>query len=92
MSVEQTITQRLTEAFAPVRLTVRNDSHLHAGHAASPGTGDSHFHVAIVSATFQGVPRVERHRMINAALEPLLSGPVHALSISALAPEEAEAG
>ena len=40
MTVEDTIRQKLTEAFTPERLDVRNDSHLHSGHAGSPGTGD----------------------------------------------------
>lgn len=89
MSVESTIRQKLTAQFAPTDLEVVNESHFHAGHAGSPGTGDSHFRVAIVSAVFAGKTRVERHRLVNAALADELKGGVHALAIKAHAPGEA---
>lgn len=88
MSVEQTIEQKLTAQFAPALLEIHNDSHLHSGHAGSPGTGESHFRVRIVSQSFAGQSRVERHRAVNEALADELAGPVHALNISALAPDE----
>lgn len=89
MSIEETIREKLTEAFSPLRLDVVNDSHRHAGHAGSPGTGESHFRVTIDSAKFAGLSRVERHRLVNQALAAELSGPVHALAIKALAPDDA---
>jgi BolA protein len=88
MSVEQSIREKLTLAFAPETLEVVNDSHRHHGHAGSPGTGESHFSIKVVSAAFGGKSRVERHRMVNAALAEELAGPVHALAIKALAPGE----
>lgn len=88
MSVEQVIREKLTKAFSPVALEVENDSHRHAGHRSSPGTGESHFRVHIVSKKFDGLSRVERHRLVNAALAAELSGPVHALAIKASAPGE----
>ena len=88
MSVENSIREKLTQAFAPVALDVSNDSHLHAGHASSPGTGESHFSIKVVSAAFDGKSRLERHRMVNDVLAEELSGRIHALSISALSPEE----
>lgn len=75
-------------AFAPAALEVVNDSQRHAGHAGSPGTGESHFSVKVVSAAFAGKSRVERHRMVNEVLAEELNGKIHALAISALAPEE----
>lgn len=75
-------------AFAPAALEVINDSQRHAGHAGSPGTGESHFSVKVVSAAFAGKSRVERHRMVNEVLAEELNGKIHALAISALAPEE----
>ena len=69
MSVETTIREKLTEAFAPTRLDVINESHLHAGHRNSPGTGESHFRVLIVSSAFAGASRVARHRAVNKLLE-----------------------
>lgn len=88
MTVEQEIRRKLMQAFAPTRLEVVNESHLHAGHAASPGTGNSHFQVVVVSARFVAEGRLARHRMINDVLAAELAGPVHALSVTALAPGE----
>src|SRR5262245_59288006 len=82
MSVERDITDKLTAAFAPAALEVVNDSDRHAGHAGSPGTGESHFTVKVVSASFAGKSRLERHRMINRALAAELAGKVHALAVT----------
>jgi BolA protein len=84
MSVENLIREKLTQAFAPVSLDVTNDSHLHTSHASSPGTGESHFSIKVVSAAFDGKSRLERHRMVNAVLAEELSGRIHALAVSAL--------
>ena len=89
MSVEQSIREKLTSAFAPVALRVVNDSHRHAEHASSPGTGESHFSLYVVSDAFSGKSRLERHRMVNAVLAEELAGKVHALAVTALAPGEA---
>ena len=86
MSVEESIREKLTEAFSPEKLEVVNDSHRHAGHAGSPGTGESHFRVEIISEKFSGLSRVECHRRINETLAKELAGPVHALTIRASAP------
>ncbi|MBN9143796.1 MULTISPECIES: BolA family protein [unclassified Novosphingobium] len=83
------ITQRLTAAFAPVRLDVINDSSSHAGHMGDDGTGESHFTVLIESAAFTGVNRVMRQRMVNQALGDIPGQRVHALAIRAFAPGEA---
>jgi BolA protein len=88
MSVEATIREKLTQAFQPTRLDVVNESHLHAGHRSSPGTGESHFRVLIVSAAFAGASRVARHRAVNKLLEPELKGKVHALALQTFAPDE----
>jgi BolA family transcriptional regulator, general stress-responsive regulator len=88
MSVEQTIRDKLSAALAPTRLEVSNESHLHAGHRQSPGTGESHFRVLIVSPAFLGKPRLERHRLVNATLADELAGKVHALALSTYAPGE----
>jgi stress-induced morphogen len=88
MSVERDIRDKLTKAFAPEVLEIVNDSHRHAGHAGSPGTGMSHFTVKVVTASFAGKSRLERHRMVNDVLAEELAGKIHALAIKALAPEE----
>ena len=89
--MEQQIRQKLATAFTPSRLEVVNDSHHHAGHVHSPETGESHFSVLVVSDAFAGKTRLERHRMINAALADELKT-VHALAITALAPADRRAG
>ena len=89
MDVETAMRERLMVALEPTRLDVVNESHLHAGHASSPGTGESHFRVLIVSKLFEGRSRVDRHRMVNDALADLLRQRVHALAIHAHAPGEA---
>ena len=89
MSLESRSVDKLTAQFAPELLEVVNESHFHAGHAGSPGTGESHFRVAIVAAAFAGKSRIERHRLVNAALAEELKGGVHALAIKAFAPGEA---
>jgi stress-induced morphogen len=88
MRAEDAIREKLTSAFAPIALQVVNDSGRHAGHASSPGTGESHFSVTVVSDAFAGKSRIERHRMVNVALADELAGKVHALAIQALTPEE----
>ncbi len=89
MSVEQNIREKLTTAFTPDALQVINDSHHHAGHAGSPGTGESHFTVHVVSPAFAGKSRLERHRMVNTVLAEELSGKIHALAVTALSPQDA---
>ena len=88
MSAQMRIHDTLTARFAPTLLEVANESHFHAGHAGSPGTGESHFRVLVVAAAFAGKSRIERHRLVNAALADELAGGVHALAIKALAPGE----
>ena len=88
MSVEATIREKLLGTFQPTRLEVINESHLHAGHRTSPGTGESHFRVMMVSALFAGKSRLQRHRLVNEALAAELEGKVHALALELRAPGE----
>ena len=88
MSADQRIREKLIVAFEPVRLDVINESELHAGHRNSPGTGESHYRVLVVSAAFAGKTRVARHRMVNEVLAEELNGRVHALALSTYAPGE----
>jgi BolA protein len=88
MATRDLITQKLTEAFAPARLEVIDESHQHVGHAGHRPGGETHYRVYIVSEAFQGKSRLERHRMINETLSSELKGGVHALAIHANAPGE----
>lgn len=87
--IEQEIRQRLTDALSPRSLAISNDSASHAGHAGHDGSGESHFSVDIESDAFIGVSRLQRQRMVNAALGDLPGQRVHALAIKARAPGEA---
>jgi len=88
MSVTSIIRAKLTQAFAPEHLDVINESHLHAGHRGSPGTGESHFRVRIVATAFAGKSRLARHRLVNEALAAELAGKIHALALEIHAPGE----
>jgi len=87
-SVLDSLRRKLTTAFAPGRLQIDDDSARHAGHAGAHPGGESHFNVVIEAAAFEGVGRVQRQRMVYAAVAEELEGPVHALSVKALAPGE----
>jgi BolA family transcriptional regulator, general stress-responsive regulator len=88
MAMHDIITTKLTAAFAPQSLHVEDESRHHEGHAGHRPGGETHFRLYIVSEAFRGKSRLERHRMINAALAQELSGGVHALAIHARAPGE----
>jgi BolA protein len=86
--IEAEMTRRLEAALSPSRLEVVNDSARHSGHMGDDGSGESHFTVTIESAAFAGASRVQRQRMVNAALGGLMEGRVHALALRCLAPGE----
>lgn len=88
MTMQAVMREKLIDALEPIRLDVVNESHLHAGHHGSPGTGESHFRVLVVSPKFAGLNRVARHRLVNEALAAELKGGIHALAIKAYAPGE----
>ncbi len=84
----QEMRQLLDDAFAPTHLAVINDSANHHGHAGDDGSGESHFTIEIESASFAGASRLQRQRMINAALGDIPGQRVHAIAIRARAPGE----
>ncbi|HWA60750.1 MAG TPA: BolA family protein [Caulobacteraceae bacterium] len=86
--VSEAMKRKLAAAFSPTRLEIVDDSSRHAGHAGAREGGESHFTVTLQAAAFAGVGRVQRQRMVHAALAEELAGPVHALSVKALAPGE----
>ena len=61
----------------------------HAGHAGHDGSGESHFSLLVVSEAFAGLNRVQRQRLVFAAVGDLMDGRVHALQIQARTPDEA---
>ncbi|HEV7324862.1 MAG TPA: BolA family protein [Bosea sp. (in: a-proteobacteria)] len=82
------IAGKLTTQLAPKQLKVIDESHQHHGHSGWREGGETHFRVEIISPAFAGKSRLERHRLVNAALAEELAGGVHALAIAARAPGE----
>ncbi|AXB76877.1 BolA family transcriptional regulator [Novosphingobium barchaimii LL02] len=80
--------QLLIAAFAPTALDVVNDSASHSGHSGDDGSGESHFTILIESEKFAGVSRLQRQRLVNAALGDIPGNRVHAVAIKARAPGE----
>jgi BolA family transcriptional regulator, general stress-responsive regulator len=80
--------RRLNSALSPTRIELIDDSEQHRGHAGYNAAGESHFTLLIESAAFVGKNRVQRQRMVYAALGDLMESRVHALSIQAKAPGE----
>jgi len=86
-SLHTLLVRALTEALAPTVLELDDDSAAHAGHAGA--RSGAHFNLRIVSARFNGLSRVARHRLVYDALRPWMAEGVHALAIDARAPDEA---
>ncbi len=81
------IEKRLVTTLAPAHLELQDDSHLHAGHAGAKQGG--HYTLRIVSDKFTGMRSVARHQLVYRSLGELMSTDIHALSITALTPDEA---
>ncbi len=75
-------------SLTPLKLELVDESHLHAGHAGAQG-GGGHYRLTIVAEIFRGRNTLARHRLVYDAVGNLMQGPVHALAIRALTPEEA---
>lgn len=86
--VAREMIERLSAALTPSRLALEDQSHQHIGHAGHDPRGESHFSLTIECAAFAGTSRVERQRMVYAALGDLMRERVHALTIRATAPGE----
>jgi len=80
--------KRLNSALSPTSVDLIDDSEQHLGHGGYNPAGESHFTLRIESAAFAGKSRVERQRLVYAALGDLMRERVHALSIRASAPHE----
>ena len=85
--VGQKIAAKLAIAFDPLKLDVIDESHQHAGHSGANPSGESHFRVRITAEVFRGKSRIDRHRMVHAAVAEELQQRVHALALEANAPD-----
>lgn len=89
MSLQSRIETKLKAAFAPERLVVINESHMHAGHHPDiDGTGETHMRVRIVSTAFEGMSRIARHRAVNDLLKEEFEAGLHALAVEPAVPGE----
>lgn len=86
-SVAEEMRRLLTEAFAPTRLAIINDSAKHSGHLGDDGSGESHFTVEIEAKAFADMNRLARQRAVIAALGDIVGERVHAVAIKASVPE-----
>ncbi len=82
---EERLRQRLVARFAPLQLSIEDESHHHAGHAGAAG-GHSHYRVHIIAEAFRGLSPVARHRLVYAAVGDMMRTDIHALVIEALPP------
>ncbi|MES2906248.1 MAG: BolA family protein [Pseudomonadota bacterium] len=80
---QQLIEKALQNMLKPSKLTVRDDSARHAGHAGAQPGGETHYNVTIVSDAFNGLSRLARHRLIHDALKNEFKSGLHALQIEA---------
>ena len=87
MNVAAEIRNRLS-TLEPVQLELEDQSEQHRGHAGYQAGGNTHWRLTIVSPRFAGQSVVARHRMVYEALGSLMQNPIHALAITARAPEE----
>jgi BolA protein len=79
----------LTHAFPGAEVTVRDDSHQHAGHSGARPGGETHYTVRVVAPGFAGQTRLARSRAVHAALEAEFGTGLHALALELRAPGEA---
>ncbi len=85
MAIESILRTRLAE-IAPQVFILADDSAKHAGHAGAKQGG--HYQLTLVSESFSGLSRLQRHRAVMACVADLIPSPIHALSLRALAPGE----
>ncbi len=87
MNTAQKIEQVLRLRLEALDITVEDESALHAGHAGA-ASGGGHYRVRIVSPLFSGKNRVQRHRLVYAALADEMGGAIHALALTTLTPDQ----
>ena len=84
----ENVQSRLETALTPEHLEIRDDSAQHAGHRGDRAHGGAHLFVTVVTAKFDDLSLVERHRLVYAAVDDLLKQEVHALSMQTMTPAE----
>ena len=83
------IERLLRERLKPEHFELVDDSARHAGHPGAT-SGGGHFNLIVVAGCFEGLVSLQRHRLVYDALEGLVGGEIHALSMRTLTPSEWE--
>jgi len=86
MNTTELIHQRLA-TLTPENVVLEDESAQHVGHAGA-ASGGGHFRLTLVSPQFRSLSTLARHRLVYAAMGELMQHEIHALSITALTPEE----
>ncbi len=84
----QRIKDLLTAGLAPTACEIEDDSAMHAGHAGA-ASGGGHYRLHLVSARFEGLNKVARHRLVYDCLREMMQKDIHALAMTLLTPAEA---
>ena len=84
---QEKIEQKMKEDLSAVHIEVIDESWKHAGHAGA-ASGGGHFTLKVVSDRFEGMPLLDRNRLVFRILETEMKGKIHALSIKAMTSQE----
>jgi BolA protein len=90
MNRPERIQALLSAGLEPLECALDDESHLHAGHAGA-ASGGGHYRLRLVSARFEGLNKVARHRLVYDCLSDMMTKDIHALAMTLLTPAEAEA-
>ena len=90
MNRPERIRELLNAGLEPLECVVEDESHLHAGHAGA-ASGGGHYRLKLVSARFEGISKVGRHRLVYDCLREMMQKDIHALAMTLLTPSEAQA-
>jgi len=90
MRIRNAIETKLTAALDPLRLDIIDNSAQHAGHGGAHPDGESHFALVVVTKAFEGLSRVQRQRLVYAALAEEMTDHIHALELKTQTPDEAK--
>jgi stress-induced morphogen len=82
--MEERLSAKLTSELTPLHLELVNESPNHG----LPLEAEKHFRVVIVSDKFLKLSRIDRHRLVHAAVSLELKEHVHALSVQAFTKAE----
>lgn len=88
MARAERIEKLLRAKFIPHELQIHDDSDRHSGHSGARPEGETHFRIAMTAPSFSGLSRLERHRLVNSALQQEFETGLHAVQLVLKAPKE----